>query len=57
MCKGGSTYDEEDVELPADVGQGDWSDLADHGVEGEGGHGGDGDTLATGSSVEDLGGN
>ena len=48
--------DEEVVELVADVGQGDGRDLPDHGVEGEGGHGRDADTLGACAGVEDLGG-
>lgn len=51
-----STYDEEDVVFPADVGQGDGSDLTNHRVERERGHGGDSNALATSPSVEDLGG-
>lgn len=48
-------HDEDDVPLPADGLDGDRGGLTDHGVEGEGDHGGDGDTLGTCSGVEDLG--
>jgi len=46
--------DEEDVVAPADVRDGHGRDLADHGVEGEAGHGGDGDAFGAGGGVEDF---
>lgn len=48
--------DKDHVKLPADVGDGGAGDLANHGVEGERDHGGDGDALGAGVGVEDLGG-
>lgn len=52
----GGTYDEEDVELVADVLHGNGGDLTDHGVEGKRQHGRRHDTLGAGLGVEDLGG-
>ena len=52
-----STYDEHDVVFPADGAEGDGRDLSNHGVEGEGSHGGHGDTLAAGAGIENLGRN
>lgn len=54
-----STYDEENVPSPADAGvviESNRGGLANHGVEGEGDHTGDGDTLGSGLGVEDLSG-
>lgn len=47
--------DEEEVEPPSDAAHGDGGDLADHGVESEGDHDADGDTLGAGAGVEDFG--
>lgn len=53
----GEVEDNKDhVELPANVGDGGRSHLADHGVKGERHHGGDGDTLGARVRVKDLGG-
>jgi hypothetical protein len=49
-------HHEQDVEAPADFLHGDRGHLADHGVEGEGDHDADGDTLAAGAGVEYFGG-
>lgn len=44
--------DEKDVEAPSDVLHGDRGDLSDHGVEGEGDHHADGDTLGTSAGIK-----
>lgn len=48
--------DENHVKLPADIGDGWAGDLANHGVEGERDHGGDGDALGASVGVKDFGG-
>lgn len=49
------TDDEEVVVLVADMRHGDGRHLPDECVEGEGGHGREGDTFGARASVEDLG--
>ncbi len=46
----------QDVEFPGHGRHGDGRDLADHRVEGEAGHGGEGDALGARARVEDFGG-
>jgi len=50
------TDDEEEIVAVTDVGHCYVGDLSDERVEGEGYHGGDGDTLGASTRVEDLGG-
>jgi hypothetical protein len=52
ICK--VTYDEKEVVLVTEVCHSDVSNLSNHGVEREGNHGGDGDTLRARLCVEDL---
>ena len=56
-CQDNVTYNEQNVEPPADVLHGNTGNLSDHCIQAKRSHRSDSDTLGTCLRVEDLGGN